>query len=174
MVDLVGVRGVIDCVMADSHGFIHPPLTFQAKKLIVWLRVDEPSRNAFKVKIEEDDDVFDTLETIFANPLLDLKTYSIDKVTVKFNDQVVPPDAQISQYSTSAGNPLLLELPEPEGKLHAVTYIMLQVLGEPCNLHFGCYGVEPGSTIKSIHTLQCSSWCSGLECLFANSLSLSP
>jgi len=129
MVDLVRMPGVIDCVVADSHGFIHPHLTFQAKKLIVWLRVDEPSRNAFKVKIEEDDDVFDALETIFANPLLDLKTYSIDKVTVKFNDQVIPADAPISQYCTSAGNPLLLELPEPEGKLHAVTYLIYRCWG---------------------------------------------
>jgi len=75
------MQGVINCVMADSHGFIYPLLTFQAKKLIVWFRVDEPSRNAFKVKIEEDNDVFDALETVFTNPLLDLKTYSIDKVT---------------------------------------------------------------------------------------------
>jgi len=158
------MQGVINCVVAYSHGFIHPPLTFQVE---VWFRVDQQSTYPIKVKVKETNDVYDALRE--AKHELELK--NLGKVCVKFNGEIVQRDARISQYSTSAGNPLLLELPEPKGKLHAVTCLMLQVLGEPCNLHFGCYGVEPGSTTKSIHTLQCSSWCSGLECLFASSLS---
>ena len=157
------------CFVADSRGFIHPPLTFQVE---VWFRVDLPSRKPIPVTVKQDVYVIQALQA--ATPFINLKNHTLDEVTVKFNDQVIWSGARISQYATSEGNPFLLELPEPEGKLHAVTYIMLQVLGEPCNLHFGCYGVEPGSTIKSIHTLQCSSWCSRLECLFASSLSLSP
>jgi len=43
------MRGVIvlSLILMDLL-FTH--LTFQAKKLIVWLRVDEPSRNAFKAE----------------------------------------------------------------------------------------------------------------------------
>jgi len=140
--------------VADSYGFIHPPLTFQVE---VWFRVDQQSTYPIKVKVEETNDVYDALRE--AKHELELK--NLGKVCVKFNGEIVQRSHSISQYTTSEGNPFLLELPQPEGELHAVIYIMLQVLGEPCNLHFGCYGVEPGSTIKSIHVLQCSSWCSG-------------
>jgi len=140
------MQGVINCVVAYSRGFIHPPLTFQKGKVKVWLRVDNSTTNPIMVKVEPDTVVYEAL--LAAKPELSLKNHPLDQVTVNFSEQAIPPDAQISQYSTSADNPLLLELPEPEGKLHAVTYLMLQVLGEPCNLHSGCYGVEPGSTIK--------------------------
>ena len=149
MVDLVRMQGVINCVVAYSRGFIHPPLTFQKGKVKVWLRVDNSTTNPIMVKVEPDTVVYEAL--LAAKPKLSLKNHPLDQVTVNFSEQVIPPDAQISQYSTSAGNPLLLELLEPEGKLHAVMYIALQVLGEPCNLHSGCCGVEPGSTMFKWH-----------------------
>jgi len=140
-------------------GFIHPPLTFH-----VWCKI-ESYPSPFRVQVCQNAQVYDVVEAAIE------KGTHPGLVIVKFQGDSVMPGALISQYSTSDVSPLLLEVVEPEGKLHAVMYIMLQVLGEPCNLHFGCYGVEPGNTTKSIHTLQCSSWCSGLECLFASSLS---
>ena len=139
------------CFVADSRGFIHPPLTFEVE---VWFRVDQQSTYPIKVKVKETNDVYDALRE--AKHELELK--NLGKVCVKFNGEIVQRSHSISQYATSEGNPFLLELPEPEGKLHAVMYVIFAGVGEPCNLHFGCYGVEPGSTIKSIHTLQCSSW----------------
>ena len=144
MVDLVRMQGVINCAVADSHGFIHPPLTFQVE---VWFQVDQPSSSpnySISVMVDQGANVMQALR--LAKQDLELK--NLGKVCVKFNGEIVQRSHSISQYTTSEGNPLLLELPEPEGKLHAVTYLMLQVLGEPCNLHSGCYGVEPGSTIK--------------------------
>jgi len=160
------MRGVINCVVADSCGFIHPPLTFQ-----VWFRVDQQSTYPIKVKVKETNDVYDALRE--AKHELELK--NLGKVCVKFNGKIVQRSHSISQYATSEGNPFLLELPEPEGKLHAVMYVILQVLGNHViYILVAMVLSHAGSTIKSIHTLQCSSWCSGLECLFASSLSLSP
>jgi len=105
--------------VADSHGFIHPPLTFQNRKVRVWFRVDDPTTNPICMKVDPDANVYETLKA--AKPDLSLENHPLDKVTVKFNEQVVRPGAQISQYTTSDDNPLLLKLPEPEGKLHAVT-----------------------------------------------------
>ena len=104
--------------MADSHGFIHPPLTFQKGKVRVWFRVDDPTTNPICVKVDPDADVFEAL--LAAKPHLSLKDHTLDEVTVNFNEQVVRSGAQISQYNTSDDNPLLLKLPEPEGRLHAV------------------------------------------------------
>ena len=107
-----------NCVVADSHGFIHPPLSFQKGKVRVWFRVDDPTTNPICVKVDPDADVFEAL--LAAKPHLSLKDHTLDEVTVNFNEQVVRSGAQISQYNTSDDNPLLLKLPEPEGRLHAV------------------------------------------------------
>jgi len=76
----------------------------------VWFRVDQQSTYPIKVKVKETNDVYDALRE--AKHELELK--NLGKVCVKFNGEIVQRDARISQYSTSAGNPLLLELPEPE------------------------------------------------------------
>ena len=48
------MQGVINCVMADSHGFIYPPLTFQPKKSI--------EQNAFYyVHLTNDNDCLDPM-----------------------------------------------------------------------------------------------------------------
>jgi len=80
--------------------------------------VDNPTTNPIMVKVEPDTVVYEAL--LAAKPDLSLKDHTLDEVTVKFNEQVVRPGAQISQYNTSDDNPLLLKLPEPEGKLHAM------------------------------------------------------
>jgi len=105
--------------VADSHGFIHPPLTFQNRKVRVWFRVDDPTTNPICVKVDPDANVYEAL--LAAKPHLSLKGHTLDEVTVKFNGKVIQSDAEIGQCNTSYGNPFLLELPEPEGKLHAVT-----------------------------------------------------
>ena len=164
------MQGVIDCVVADSCGFIHPPLTFQVE---VWFRVDQPSSSpnySISVMVDQGANVMQALR--LAKQDLELK--NLGKVCVKFNGEIVQRSHSISQYTTSEGNPLLLELPEPEGKLHALMYIMLTGVNHVIYILVAMVLSHAGSTIKSIHTLQCSSWCSGLECWFASSLSLFP
>ena len=50
------------------------------------------------------------------------------RVVVKFNGNKVRPGDAINQYQTSCETLLLLELSEPEGKLHEVMHI------QPCNV----------------------------------------
>ena len=138
MIHLVRVQGVkIELWLILMDLFTH--LTFQ-----VWCKVESYPK-PFRVRICQNAQVIDIVEAAIQKEKLQTTS---SFVNVKFEGEELMPGAQISQYSTSDGNPLLLELLEPQGKLHAVMYIALQVLGEPCNLHSGCYGVEPGYTIK--------------------------
>ena len=108
MVDLVRMRGV----KTSCGWIIHLPLTFQ-----VWCKI-ESYPSPFRVQVCQNAQVYDVVEAAIE------KGTHPGRVIVKFQGDSVMPDAQISQYSTSDVNPLLLEVVEPEGKLHAVMYII--------------------------------------------------
>lgn len=95
--------------------------------------MDDPSTNPVCVKVDPDTNVFEALKA--AQPDLGLKDYPLNRVTVKFNGMFVRSDVKISQYNTSYDNPLLLE---QGGKLHAVMYVMLQVVWGPCVHYCSC------------------------------------
>ncbi len=76
--------------------------------------------NAVKVTVDEYSDIDEVKQR--ALPDMTLEFYSA--VTVRFEGKMVESDAPVSQYKTTAMNPLLIELPKPEGKLHAVTQVI--------------------------------------------------
>ena len=135
------MQAIKNCIGADSRGFIHPPLTFQVH---VWCHF-ESYASPIRVDIHHDAQVFDVVKA--AIEAEEVST-TAGRVVVKFSGNKVKPGDAINQYQTSCGTPLLLELSEPEGKLHAVTYLMLPrklcslcsfmvvlVGSGPCNLH---------------------------------------
>lgn len=108
---------------------------------MVWFRVNQSGRRPVMIKMSEDQNVFEALKA--AKPDLDLHV-ALEWVTVMFNGKVVWSDAPISQYeNASYDNLLLLEFPEPEGKLHAVIYLMLLVVCGP-------YGLVPQAWIRTL------------------------
>ena len=80
--------------------------------------MDEPDRNSVLVVIQHDAVVY--VAMVAALNLEKLDHIAPGRVLVKFNGKKLRPGARISQLNTSDDNPLLLELPEPEGKLQAV------------------------------------------------------
>ncbi len=90
----------------------------------MWVRVDRPRKNPVRVEVTEGSEIYDVIEAAISEEKLDI---SPADVTVKFNGEAVDGDAVVSEFSTSCKNPLLLELAEQEGKLYAVTYVVLQV-----------------------------------------------
>ena len=79
--------------------------------------MDEPDRNPVLVEIRHDAVVYVAMKAALVELKVDITP---DRVTVKFKGEKLRPGTLISQLNTSDDNPLLLELPEPEGKLQAV------------------------------------------------------
>ena len=80
--------------------------------------MDEPDRNSVLVRIRHDAVVYDAM--VAALNLEKLDRIAPGRVLVKFHGNDVDNGDPISDYTTSSRDPLLLELPEPEGKLQAV------------------------------------------------------
>ena len=79
----------------------------------VRVRIHQPGRNYFRLKLNRDDLVTDLIQVVNEKKTLGVH---IDLVTVKFEESIVDPGAPVSQYiSTSSKHPLLLELDELEG-----------------------------------------------------------
>ena len=102
--------------MAESRGFIHPPLTFQVQ---VWLRVNEENRQAIYVKVSPGAYVLDAMKTALREEKLD--DIAPGLVIVKFRDEEVDTEALIKDeldrgHGNQKANCFLLELPEDNGK----------------------------------------------------------
>ena len=83
------------------------------EQVSVWVRVNQPGRRSFRLKLNIDDLVTDLIQVVNEKTTLSV---DIDLVTVKFDESIVDPGASVSQYiSTSSEHPLLLELDELEG-----------------------------------------------------------
>ena len=79
--------------------------------------MDEPDRNSVLVEIRHDAVVYVAMKAALVELKVDIVP---DRVNVKFHGNDVNNGDPISDYTTSSRDPLLLELPEPEGKLQAV------------------------------------------------------
>ena len=80
------------------------------EQVSVWVRVNQPGRNSFRLKLNRDDLVTDLIQVVNEKTTLGV---DIDLVT---EENIVDLGAPVSQYiSTSSEHPLLLELDELEG-----------------------------------------------------------
>ena len=104
----------------------------------VWCKVKSYPK-PFRVRICQNAQVIDIVEAAIQKEKLQTTS---SFVNVKFEGEELMPGAQISQYSTSDGNPLLLELLEPQGKLHAVWCRKQIRSGEAIGSRYGSINIK--------------------------------
>ena len=104
------------------------------EQVSVWVRVNQPGRRSFRLKLNRDDLVTDLIQVVNEKITLGV---DIDLVTVKFIESIVDPGAPVSQYiSTSSEHPLLLELDELEGTNS--DFLQNHPLSKVAQIHLGC------------------------------------
>ena len=93
------------------------------EQVSVWVRVNQPGRRSFRLKLNRDDLVTDLIQVVNEKTTLGV---DIDLVTVKFDESIVDPGASVWQYiSTRSEHPLLLELDELQGNSDFLQYHLL-------------------------------------------------